>query len=320
MTEIGFGCASLFGLPDSKARRRVLEAAYAFGIRHYDLAPIYGLGRAEPEFAAFARGKQDLVVATKFGIGLTRLGRLAGRMQNPVRKGLRSLSGVEARVKTSGHGPAAGRIGKLLYSRDDGSVAAAKESFAESLRTLKMQRIDWFFMHEPSGSVSADALAVADYLELAMAQGNLGGWGLAGDLSGADTVERALLERASGAQFPYDLLRGRSGPPATTGKYHVTFGILGWTLPRIRQLIAVDRSLRERCEEMMDADLDAPTTLVALIVRDALRHNEDGTLLLSSTSIRNLEIACRAALTPIPNEVEVADLIRSRWGGGNAST
>ena len=45
-TPLGLGCATLFHLPRPEDRRAVLRTAYESGIRHFDVAPMYGFGRA----------------------------------------------------------------------------------------------------------------------------------------------------------------------------------------------------------------------------------------------------------------------------------
>ena len=71
-TVLGFGCAHLYGVPRSAERLRLLDAAHDAGIRHFDVAPMYGLGLAERELGRFIRHRRDaVVVATKFGIAPT---------------------------------------------------------------------------------------------------------------------------------------------------------------------------------------------------------------------------------------------------------
>ena len=96
---LGFGCASLFGLSTRSERRAILECAYDNGIRHFDVAPIYGLGQAEAELADFIDGRDDVSIGTKFGLNLTALGRVAGAVQPPVRRLLRSRRSVNRALK-----------------------------------------------------------------------------------------------------------------------------------------------------------------------------------------------------------------------------
>ena len=71
-TELGFGAAPLGNLyraiPDAEADA-ILAAAWDGGIRHYDTAPLYGLGLSETRLNRFLRGKPrgDYVLSTKIG-------------------------------------------------------------------------------------------------------------------------------------------------------------------------------------------------------------------------------------------------------------
>jgi D-threo-aldose 1-dehydrogenase len=68
-TPSGFGSANLFRLPSAAQRVQVLRAAYDTGIRHFAVAPMYGLGLAESEVGRFARGRRDAItIATRFSI------------------------------------------------------------------------------------------------------------------------------------------------------------------------------------------------------------------------------------------------------------
>ena len=81
-TSLGFGCAGLMRLSSRKSRQRLLECVYDSGILHFDVARMYGLGRAEEELGIFLRGRRtDVVVATKFGIEVNRTSGLASLVQ-----------------------------------------------------------------------------------------------------------------------------------------------------------------------------------------------------------------------------------------------
>ena len=73
-----FGCASRYELPARRDRRTVLESAYHLGIRHFGVAPSYGLRTAEAELADFTQTRTDIPIATKFGIRPAVIGHLAG--------------------------------------------------------------------------------------------------------------------------------------------------------------------------------------------------------------------------------------------------
>lgn len=315
---LGFGCASLYGLPGRRDRRAVLESAYDLGIRHFDVAPIYGLGLAEAELADFAKTRSDIRIATKFGLKPTVVGRLAGFVQPPIRRLLTMSSAVKSKVKQSGAAPDAGAVGRVLYSRRGYSAASARRALVSSLRALRTERIDYFLLHEPAELLADDHSDLADYLETERSRGVIGYWGPAGDLSRMDEAEAAALgARATALQFPYDLIGGYGGPRPEPDRLNITFGFLSGTLPRVQGILSREPEFREQCSVLLDADVSDTRTVVKLLVRDAVTHNQGGTVLLSSTKTKNLEMACAAADVALRNEAEVASMIREKCLGAS---
>jgi D-threo-aldose 1-dehydrogenase len=96
-SALGLGCAELFSLPRERDRSAVFEAAYELGVRHFDVAPMYGLGAAERELGRFVRGRRESVtIATKFGIEPTSASRVLQVVQSPLRAALRRAPGLKA--------------------------------------------------------------------------------------------------------------------------------------------------------------------------------------------------------------------------------
>jgi len=309
---LGFGCASLYGLPLKRDRRAVLEAAYNLGIRHFDVAPMYGLGLAEAELGEFIGARSDVVVATKFGIRPTTAGRAAGLVQPPVRRFMQSFPAVKSKTKRSGIKRDAGAIGRLLYSEHDYSVPNARRALTSSLRALRNPRLNYFFLHEPAGWLSGRYSDLIDYLNGEVRRGTIESWGPAGDLSRVDDSLSDLTSRATAVQMPYDLIDGHGGPRTEPDRPTIVFGFIASTLPRVRAALFGDRQFQQRCSELLDADLGDQRTVIHLLTRNAVTHNKSGTVLLSSTSTDHLKMACAAASTPLRNEAEVASLIRQK--------
>src|SRR3712207_4322377 len=164
-SAIGLGTAELFRLPSAADRLRIMSAAYDVGVRHFDTAPMYGLGLAERELGQFARGRRDCVVlATKFGITTTRVGRSLGRFQGPVRRVLAAAPALRDRARVGALGPGVGPAGSLLYEATGYDAAAARWSLEGSLRALGTDYIDLFLLHEPGRADSrwADVRAWLD--------------------------------------------------------------------------------------------------------------------------------------------------------------
>jgi D-threo-aldose 1-dehydrogenase len=290
----------------------VLETAYELGIRHFDVAPIYGFGLAEPELGTFRRTHPDITISTKFGMQATRFGRIAGLAQSPVRRVLRGSTTLQSRVKQSGRNQSAGAVGRMLYARSDYSAANARRALARSRDSLGTERIDHFLLHEPIQSPQQDYTELVDFLETERQCGALGSWGPGGDLCRMNSALHRLTAQASTLQIPYDLIAGDRGPAAHADQNRITFGFLGDALPRLAAELDGDAALRERCSALLDADLANRAILVKLLVRDAVRHNAGGTVLLSSTHPKHLQFACGAASVALPNEDEVARVLRER--------
>jgi D-threo-aldose 1-dehydrogenase len=304
---LGFGCAGLYGLPSARDRQAMLETAYGFGIRHFDVAPTYGLGLAERELSDFLRVHTDVTVATKFGMRPSPFGRLAGVTQQPVRRGLNRFPKVQAKIRGNPRPSGRGLIDRLLYTERDYSVDSARRSLMASLHTLRVDHIDYFLVHEPAGR-RVDHRDVVGYLEQARRDGLIGCWGPAGDLSRLDADLAYLSDRAGAHQYPYDLIHGFAGPaprPRT-----VTYGFIGTTLPRVEQLLAGAPALRSYCSDLLDADLADRRTVIRLLTRDALLKNPTGTVLASTTKPGNLLLLCEAAATSMRDESRVAGMLR----------
>ena len=127
-TELGFGAAPLGNLyraiPDSDADA-ILQAAWNGGIRHYDTAPLYGLGLSETRMNRFLRDKKrgDYVLSTK-------VGRLLKVTAPQARDGQDKWFDVPSRTEV------------MDYSYD-----AVMRSVEFSLERLGLDRIDILYAH-----------------------------------------------------------------------------------------------------------------------------------------------------------------------------
>jgi D-threo-aldose 1-dehydrogenase len=309
-TVLGFGCAGLYHLPFKRDRLAILNAVYDLGIRHFDVAPIYGFGQAEVEIGEFRVNHPDIEVATKFGITSSMIGRAAGRVQPMVRSFLQRYPVMQRRVKASGSGPESGIVGRVLYSGRGFSRVDAERALNRCRRILGSERIDYFLMHEPVGALHDDWQAVVEYLDLEQRRGGIGRWGLAGDLTYLHEPMAELASRATVLQYPYDCLTGYSGPQPDRSRVSITFGFVARSLPRIAEFLDQRPVLRRAYSETLDADLSDRRILIRLLVRDAVEHNSSGVVLISSTNSEHLAATCAAASAPLNNGAEVVSMIR----------
>jgi D-threo-aldose 1-dehydrogenase len=127
-TPLGFGCVGLFRISNPEERSDLLRTAYDSGLRHFDVAPMYGLGRAEHELGVFARmHRGELTIAAKFGIRPTLAARGMSHAQGPLRRLFAASPGFRDRAWAHAAAPS-GR----LYEHGGFHDAGARRSLERS--------------------------------------------------------------------------------------------------------------------------------------------------------------------------------------------
>jgi D-threo-aldose 1-dehydrogenase len=281
-SAVGLGTAGLFREPSRARRRRLLELAFEAGIRHFDVAPMYGLGQAEAELGSFARERRDrLVIATKFGIAPTPVARLVARAQAPLQRVLEGSPRVRGRARPEGADPRAGLVGKLLY-RGAYDARAARTSLEKSLRALSTDRVDVFLVHDPApGEQISDDLR--GYLESARAAGLVRTWGVGGEPEAVAVAAARLGPEIPVIQIRDDVLlrSGRRLQP-TPHQATVRFGVIARALPRLMTHLGSDVSILRRWSDAIGADCADVDVVVSLLIRDALIENPRGPVVIST--------------------------------------
>jgi len=149
-SELGFGAAPLGNLyrpMTEKEARATLDAAWAAGCRHYDTAPVYGLGLSETRLNGFLRAKPrgDFLISTKVG----RLLQLCRR---------------EDRSFPTGYFETPSRRDNFDYSYD-----GVMRSLEFSLERLGLDHIDIVYVHDVDvfthGSREASNARVREFMD-----------------------------------------------------------------------------------------------------------------------------------------------------------
>jgi D-threo-aldose 1-dehydrogenase len=283
---LGFGCAGLMRLPTRRRRQRLLAEVFEAGIRHFDVARMYGMGAAEGELGRFARGRRERIsIATKFGIDPGRAGHLA-RLQAPARAALARLPALRASLKR--------RDGAFHAPRSYDS-AGARASLETSLRALGTDHVDVFFVHDPG---PGDAVATAELgatMEELRRSGKIRAWGFSGEPGPC-----LALGEAAGAgavlQIHDDVFAGEE--PARVAAA-IAFGVVATPLRRIQGHLAADPERRAGWSRALGVDCADAGAIGALLLRDALDRHPDGGVLFSTESPARVravsEIAGRVA-------------------------
>ncbi len=293
-TTLGFGCAGLYAEPSRAERTRILESAYDAGVRHFDTAPMYGLGLSERDLGRFVRGRRDRVVlATKFGIAPGPAAWPFARAQGPVRRLLRASPALKRRARSSARGPSSGRAGAFLYRATGFDAAAARTGLENSLRELGTDYVDLFLLHDPEpGSVGGDD--ACGFLEDARRSGKIRAWGVAGEVAPSVAVARALPVPPPVLQLRDDILAARAPELSTNGaQQRITFGALG-TIGDLVSHVGADPARRRRWHEAVGVDCADAEVAAELLLCVAARRNPGGVVLFSTTRVSHVRSSAGA--------------------------
>lgn len=296
---LGFGCASLGSLVDADTGRNALAEAYKSGVTWFDLAPVYGSGRAEEIAGPFLRARRSEVqICTKAGL------KLAGG----ARGGLRRLAMPVARRLLSAAGPLGVRLRKAAPAANAKTPLTPKlilESLEGSLKRIGTDYVDLFALH----NATPEDLARDDIrrtLEDIIASGKARAAAVASDADTAPAVARTG-DPYSAVQFPlpppgveHEALE--SAVQAGLGVVaHTVFGGEDGPWPALRTQISRNPALAERLGKMSrwQGDADNSAGLVArLRIMRAFALNPDGVVLVSMFSRRSLQANALAAGIP----------------------
>ena len=153
-----FGGAPIGGLyapVSGEVAAATLEAAWAAGIRAFDTAPHYGVGLSEQRIGDFLAGRcrDDFMVATKIG-----------RLLVPTAG---AVDGAEHFYGT----PSRSRV-------RDYSADGTLRSLADSLRRLRLDRVDIALIHDPDENLAAALEGAYPVLARLRAEGAVGAIGV----------------------------------------------------------------------------------------------------------------------------------------------
>ena len=160
VTELSFGAAAignLYAPVTDAAARAAVRAAWDTGIRCFDTAPHYGLGRSEQRLGAALRDypREAYVLSTK-------VGRILEPVERPDGDDLANGFAVPARYRR----------------RWDFTADGVERSLAESLQRLGLDRIDIAYLHDPDEHVDQALREAYPALEKLRDQGVIGAIGV----------------------------------------------------------------------------------------------------------------------------------------------
>jgi D-threo-aldose 1-dehydrogenase len=312
-SALGFGCADMFRLPRRGDRKRLLEVAFESGISHFDVAPMYGLGRAEHELGVLARGRREQVtIATKFGIIPTAIATTIGRVQGPARRMLNARPAVRASLQGAAAGPRSGRSGAVLYRGSGYGAGAARRSLERSLKALGTDYIDLFLLHDPGvGDVRAED-DVLVFLEDRRRAGVIRAWGVAGEREATFGAIRVLAAGHPVRQIRDDIFSRLASDERATDDAQISYGVLGRALPRIVATISSSPDLAELWHSNYDGSDALASQVAESLMRDASRANLAGIILFNSVRAERIRSMARSFHERAGSDEETIDVLVRR--------
>lgn len=285
-TQLGFGCANLLGGGALERSRSLIHAVLDAGIRHFDVAPVYGSGLAEDALGEALTGlAEPVTITTK--VGLARPGTPAGSSR--ARMAAKAVLAMAPRLKQ--------KLGRRFYRmsrRKAFGVEEAAASFEESLRRLRVERVDVLLLHEPDPEDLTEELL--RWLEGIRAEGRAGAIGFG--------VSRAKMDQAlvawPGAEF-VQTSWAVGDPVMDVGhRFLSTHGTLR-AIERVRFRLKVDAEFRECLLAEIGADPDSRDVLAQRLLSVALANNPKGMTLVSTSRAERIGVLASATQsTPRP--------------------
>jgi aryl-alcohol dehydrogenase-like predicted oxidoreductase len=252
-SRLAFGTSRLHYV-SQRERHRLLTTAADLGILHFDTAPAYGDGLAEAEIGRCLSGERDrFVIATKYGIPAD----FIMERYPPVAPPLRMLRAL------------ARRFGRWQHPLPPLTAAGLRASVERSLRRLKTDWIDIFFLHEPRLERLSHSNEILDQFNKLKELGLVRAFGLAGTWDGIGPLVTAASELAQ-------VVQTAEGEWPETCPPDITYGAVSGTT-----------------QNYFEAGIG--TEIAAERLRSALARRPNGVVIVSTTKIDHLRDLAQAA-------------------------
>jgi D-threo-aldose 1-dehydrogenase len=279
-THLGFGCSSIMGATTRRDSLKLLESAYDAGIRHFDVAPMYGYGEAESclgDFLQHHRGQ--ITVTTKYGIAppkksaLLKLGRsIAGPL-------LKQLPSLKQRLAQ------AANAATRNPERPSFTAAQAKASLDRSLLALRTDHIDLWLLHEATARDLQDD-TLLPLLEAEVKKGTIGAFGIG---SSADKIPALLASHPAycrALQYEWSILDTQIQPSAPFRVHHRS---LTDNFRALHAALTKNQPLCQRWSASTNTDLSNAEALARLMLKASLVLNPTSIILFSSKNPAHIQ-------------------------------
>jgi D-threo-aldose 1-dehydrogenase len=273
-TELGFGCAGLMQLTSKNARQKILNKAYDAGIKHFDVARMYGLGLAEAEVGRFVKGRRDQVtITTKFGIEINSKTQKLQPVINLARQAVKVMPALKKTLK---------KKSPNLYQKRRYDVDMARTSLEKSLNELQTDYVDIFLLHEPDLPNLQDS-DLLEYLEREKGKGTIRAYGIAGYPSDSMKICQEMSGLTQILQIPNDVIKRQILPfNAFYKKPIITFSPFSAALNKIVDYVISHPDIENLWKNELEIDCSSKDTIMQLLIKYGVVTNPAGITLFST--------------------------------------
>ena len=285
-TRLGFGCAHLAGAMGRRESLAILECAYDAGIRHFDVARMYGSGDAERCVGKFARRhRDDITITTKLGISPGP----KNRLRHAARTALRPIFRLAPRLKPSR--TTVENLSPPAKVRTSFTVEDAEQSLHASLAALKTEHVDLLLLHEATAADLNDD-RLLQFLENALTSGKIGAFGVGSDRNNIDGLLTHRPQYCKIVQYQWSVF---DKPPRHAHSFRIHHGAFAKSLQPVRAGLENDPDRRRRWSAAVGLDLSQNETFAKLAFKASLVLNPNSIILFASTQPRHVMDNCITA-------------------------
>jgi D-threo-aldose 1-dehydrogenase len=298
-SRLGFGCSALLSGRTRREARYLLDVAFAEGIRHYDVARVYGSGDAEAVLGQFVSPLRERVtIASKFGLR----SRFATTKAAPLKLAVRAATRRSKRLVR-----VLRRHGRAAVVRGAFSPHEMRASLEQSLDALKIDSLDVWLLHDCEPIHWLDE-SLVEALDAAVARGDVRRVGTATGFDETCSLFEQAERRPDVVQFEDDPSRSNAAAFRTRFSFDAiaTHGAFRADFTRLVELVRRDDPRTELWERTLGVDVRSADTLAALMLASLLDSNPNGVVLFFSSSADRIRANARvAADSPFtPDQVE----------------
>ena len=272
-TRLGFGCSTLIGSLNQKQAAALLDATWDAGIRHIDVAPMYGWGAAESCVGEFLRRKSGQVtVTTKFGILPPQKQTVAGLARRIARPIVRALPGIKQQLARAASATLGGS------QKANVNVEEARASLERSRKALQTDCIDLWLLHDVAASRLTDP-NLLDFMREAVAAGSIGAFGASHDIAEIHTLFEERREFCNILQFEWSVYQS---VPQFPGSFRIHHRALAHNYTALHAELKQRPDLCRRWSDELGCDMNSPAVIASLMLKAALVMNPDSIVLVST--------------------------------------